>query len=118
MQIIREVINPAFNGNGLPEINIKIGLTFGYALVLLYGRSLEKAHIDIVGSSISLASKIVSIARPNLALVGERIYNIVPSSKSMSKSKFVEIILDRTKWIYLSRSDPDSMFRVYEYTEN
>ena len=118
LQIIREVINPAFNGNGLPEISIKIGLTFGYALVLLYGHSLEKAHIDIVGSSISLASKIVSIAKPNQALVGERIRNIVLSSKSMSKSKFIEIILDPTKWKYLSRSDPDSMFRVYEYTEN
>jgi len=118
LQIIREVINPAFNGNGLPEISIKIGLTFGYALVLLYGHSLEKAHIDIVGSSISLASKIVSIAKPNQVLVGERIHNIVLSSKSMSKSKFIEIILDPTKWKYLSRSDPDSMFRVYEYTEN
>src|SRR5215471_21762180 len=118
LQIIREVINPAFNGNGLPEISVKIGLTFGYALVLLYGHSLEKAHIDIVGSSISLASKIVSIAKPNQVLVGEQIHNIVLSSKSMSKSKFIEIILDPTKWKYLSRSDPDSMFRVYEYTEN
>jgi len=118
LQIIREVINPAFNGNGLPEISIKMGLTFGYALVLLYGHSLEKAHIDIVGSSISLASKIVSIAKPNQVLVGERIHNIDLSSKSMSKSKFIEIILDPTKWKYLSRSDPDSMFRVYEYTEN
>jgi adenylate cyclase len=118
LQIIREVINPAFNGNGLPEISIRIGLTFGYALVLLYGRSLEKTHIDIIGSSISLASKIVSIAKPNQALVGERIYNIVLSSKSMSKSNFVEIILDPTKWKYLSRSGPDSLYRVYEYTEN
>src|SRR5215467_712040 len=118
LQIIREIINPAFKKNGLPEINVKIGLTRGYALVLLYGPSLEKAHVDIVGSSISLASKIVSIAKPNQVLVGERIHNIVLSSKSMSKSKFIEIILDPTKWKYLSRSDPDSMFRVYEYTEN
>jgi adenylate cyclase len=118
LQIIREIINPAFKGNGLPEISIRIGLTFGYALVLLYGRSLAKAHIDIIGSSISLASKIVSIAKPNQALVGERIYNIVLSSKSMSKRNFLEIILDPTKWKYLSRSDPDSLYRVYEYTEN
>ena len=85
---------------------------------MLYGHSLEKAHIDIVGSSISLASKIVSIAKSNQVLVGERIHNIVLSSKSMSKSKFIEIILDPTKWKYLSRSDPDSMYRVYKYTEN
>src|SRR5215467_3629888 len=115
LQIIREVINPAFKKNGLPEINVKIGLTRGYASVLLYGPSLEKAHIDIVGSSISLASKIVSIAKPNQVLVGEA---FVLSSGSMNNSKFVEINLDPTKWKYLSRSDPDSMYRVYKYTEN
>lgn len=117
LQIIREVINPAFKENGLPEISIKIGLTHGYALVLLYGPSLEKAHIDLIGSSISLASKIVSIAKPNQVLIGESIYNIVMSSKSRNNSNFVEIILDPIRWKYLSRSDPDSMYRVYKYTE-
>jgi adenylate cyclase len=117
LQIIREVINPAFKENGLPEISIKIGLTHGYALVLLYGPSLEKAHIDLIGSSISLASKIVSIAKPNQVLIGESIYNIVMSSRSRNNSNFVEIILDPIRWKYLSRSDPDSMYRVYKYTE-
>jgi hypothetical protein len=42
-----------------------------------YGNSLEKAHIDIIGSSISLASKIVSIAKHNQVLIGESIYNIL-----------------------------------------
>ena len=114
-EIIREVINPAFKENGLPEISIRIGLTYGYALVVLYGNSLEKAYIDIIGSSISLASKIVSIAKPNQVLVGESIYNILLSSESISDSKFIEINLDPTKWKYLSRSDPESMYRVYEY---
>lgn len=109
LQIIREVINPAFKENGLPEISIKIGLTHGYALVLLYGPSLEKAHIDLIGSSISLASKIVSIAKPNQVLIGESIYNIVMSSISRNNSNFVEIILDPIRWKYLSRSDPDSI---------
>jgi adenylate cyclase len=118
LEIIREAINPAFKANALPEISVRIGLTFGYALVVLYGNSLEKAHIDIIGSSISLASKIVSIAKPNQVLVGESIYKILLSSESIRNSKFIEINLDPTKWKYLSRSDPESMYRVYEYTEN
>ena len=77
MQIIKEVINPAFKANELPEITVRIGLAYGYALVVLYGKSLEKAHIDIIGSSISLAAKIASIAKPNQVLVGEYIYNIL-----------------------------------------
>ena len=69
LQIIREVINPAFKANELPEITVRIGLAYGYALVVLYGKSLEKAHIDIIGSSISLAAKIASIAKPNQVLL-------------------------------------------------
>ena len=91
-------------------------MTYGYALVVLYGNSLERAHIDIIGSSISLASKIVSIAKPNQVLVGESIYNILRSSEF--KNNLREIDLDPTKWKYLSRSDPESMYRVYEYIEN
>jgi adenylate cyclase len=122
LEIIKQVINPVFKAHELPEITVRIGLTYGYALVVLYGNNLEKAHIDIIGSSISLASKIVSIARPNQVLVGESIYNIVLSSVShndfLNNSKFIEINLDPTKWKYLSHYDAESMYRVYHYTEN
>ena len=64
------------------------------------------------------ASKIVSIARPNQVLIGESIYNIVMSPTYMKNSQLVDIILDPIKWKYLSRSDPDSMYRVYKYREN
>ena len=122
LEIIKEVINPVFTAHELPEITVRIGLTYGYALVVLYGNNLEKAHIDIIGSSISLASKIVSIAKPNQVLVGESIYNILLSSVShydfLNNSKFTEINLDPTKWKYLSHFDAESKYRVYSYIEN
>ena len=122
LEIIKEVINPVFTAHELPEITVRIGLTYGYALVVLYGNNLEKAHIDIIGSSISLASKIVSIAKPNQVLVGESIYNILLSSVShydfLNNRKFTEINLDPTKWKYLSHFDAESMYRVYSYMEN
>jgi adenylate cyclase len=123
LEIIREVINPVFNAKELPEITVRIGMAYGYALVVLYGKSLEIAHIDIIGSSISMAAKIASIAKPNQVLVGEHIYNILFMSSashkdSLNNSNFIEINLDPTKWKYLSHSDPESMYRVYEYLEN
>ena len=122
LEIIREVINPVFKENELPEITIRVGLAYGYALVVLYGKSLEKSYIDIVGSSISLASKIASIARPNQILVGEFIYNILLSSANnkdfLRNVKFQEVNLDPTRWKYLSRSDSQSLFRVYDFLEN
>ncbi|HZD81936.1 MAG TPA: adenylate/guanylate cyclase domain-containing protein [Nitrososphaeraceae archaeon] len=123
LEIIREVINPVFNAKELPEITVRIGMAYGYALVVLYGKSLEKAHIDIIGSSISLAAKIASIAKPNEVLVGEHIYNILFMSSdshkdSLNNSNLIEINLDPTKWKYLSHFDPESMYRVYEYLKN
>lgn len=117
--IMREVINPIFRTNDLPEISVKIGLAYGYILVVLYGKNVESAHIDIVGSSISLAAKITSIAKANQILIGERIYNILLSSINYEEvdnnSKFIEVNLDTVKWKYLSHSDSQSLYRVYEY---
>jgi adenylate cyclase len=122
LEIIREVLNPVFKTNELPEITVRIGLAYGYGLVVLYGKSLEEAHIDIVGSGISLASKIASIAQPNQILVGELVYNILVSSvkneEFLRNIKFKELKLDPIRWKYLSRSDPESLYRVYEFLEN
>ena len=37
LEIIREVINPAFKENGLPQITVRNGLDFGEVLVVLEG---------------------------------------------------------------------------------
>lgn len=92
LEIIK-VMNPIFGAHGLPEISVKIGLTYGHALIVLYGHDVEKDHIDIIGSSISLASKIVSIARPNQVLAGESIYNILRASEFIIN--LMEINLDQ-----------------------
>jgi hypothetical protein len=63
-----------------------------------------------------LASKIASIAQPNQVLVGEFVYNFLKSSSA--SSSFRELSLDPTKWKYLSRSDPESMYHVYESLAN
>jgi class 3 adenylate cyclase len=121
LEIVRNIINPAFKMNGLPEIAVRTGLAYGFALVVLYGRNLKAAHIDIVGSSISIAAKIASIARPNQILVGEHIYNILLSTAAKDSAYYKNILskvgLDRDKWKYLSRSNTGGTYQVYEYLE-
>lgn len=118
LAIIKNAINPVFKENKLPEITVRTGLAYGSALIVLYGKNVEKAHIDIIGAGISLSSKIASVARPNQVLVGEHVYDIVISSSDrdnlFDKSKFVQISLDPLKWKYLSQSDPESLYHVYE----
>ena len=119
LEIVTQVISPAFKSSSLPEITVKIGLAYGKTLVVVYGRSLVRSHVDIVGSSISMASKITSIAKPNQVLVGEQIYNIllssVDSSSFLEKNKFAKVKLDLTKWKYPSRSDAEHKYQVYEF---
>lgn len=111
--------------NGLPEITVRTGLAYGFALVVLYGKNLETAHIDIIGSSISMAAKIASTARASQILVGEHITTFFCRRMLSQLVKILCTIrvyffflgLDKEKWKYLSRSDPGSIYRVYEYLE-
>ena len=94
-------------------------MAYGDALAVLYGKSLEKAHIDTIGSSISMASKIASVAKPNQVLVGDLIYDIFISTFSNKYLKmFREINLDQNKWNYTSHIKGGRIYRVYEYIED
>ena len=122
LEIVRNIINPAFNTNGLPEITVRTGLAYGDVLVVLYGKNLETAHIDIIGSSISVAAKIASTAKANQILVGEQFYNVLLSPAAGEdlmyyKSILNEVSMDREKWKYFSRSNTGGIYRVYEYLE-
>jgi adenylate cyclase len=126
LEILREVINPAFKENGLPQITVRSGLDFGEVLVVLYGKILEKAHIDIIGSSISMAAKIASIAQPNQVFLGESIYDILLSSSaqknstnedfSYNSSQFLKVNLDLLKWNYKSHTS-GNVYSVYRFLE-
>jgi class 3 adenylate cyclase len=126
LEILREVINPAFKENGLPQITVRSGLDFGEVLVVLYGKILEKAHIDIIGSSISMAAKIASIAQPNQVLLGESIYDILLSCSaqknnnnkdfSYNNSQFLKVNLDLLKWNYKSHIG-GNIYSVYRFLE-
>lgn len=86
---------------------------------MVYGRSLVRSYVDIVGSSISMASKITAIAKPNQVLVEEQIYNILllsdDSRSFLEKNKFVKVKLDLRKWKNPSRSDAERKYQVYEF---
>jgi class 3 adenylate cyclase len=72
---MRNGINPAFRKNSIPEIAVKIGIEYGSALVLLYGKNIAHAHIDLIGFSISITAKITSLSFPGEVIVGENKYH-------------------------------------------
>ena len=87
INIITQVINPVFN-NKLPLIEIKIGIDLGDSMIVLYGKNVEIAHIDIIGSGISIAAKITALAKPNQILISENIFNTIEKvTKDISLKK-------------------------------
>jgi adenylate cyclase len=113
LSIISECINPVLNDNHLPVIRVRVGLDCGPSLVILYGKSIDTAPIDVVGPSISIASKIASIAQLNQVLVGESLYDIFASDNSFNH-RFVNVKLPDDKWNYVKPTS-GNIYELYSY---
>lgn len=118
--IIDKVISPMFEKAKLPDIKIRIGIDYGEVLVVVYGKDVQRAHIDIIGSAINITSKIASMTQASQILVGESVYNILMSQTNKgtcgnNKIHLREVRLDTLKWNYPSYLNVGSIYRVYEY---
>ncbi len=115
-QIIKEGINPIFQKNSFPEISVKIGIEYGTALVLVYGQNVHHAPIDLIGFSISIASKITSMAYPNEIIVGENIYDNISDSE---KQYFLALYDDhQDKWNSVMKYNNNLKYHIYKYIKN
>jgi adenylate cyclase len=113
LSIISECINPVLNDNDLPVIRVRVGLDCGPSLVILYGKSIDTAPIDVVGPSISIASKIASAAQLNQILVGESLYDIFASDDSFTH-RFINFKLPNDKWNYVKPTS-GNIYELYSY---
>jgi adenylate cyclase len=98
LDIIRDGINPELREHGLPELRIKVSIDYGDVQVVLYGKSLERSHIDIVGSSISAAAKMISFAPSGQIVVGESLMRNLTGV--LSPDCFTKLEADTSEWSY------------------
>jgi class 3 adenylate cyclase len=69
-------------------------------MIVLYGKNLDTSHIDLIGSGISIASKITALAKPNQILFSENIFeNIANVSKDI---KFEKLDIVHENWDYIN----------------
>lgn len=71
--LVYNVINPIFEINEYPQIDIRIGLDAGEAYIKIIGSPETKQHKDIIGSVVSLAAKIQSKADAGKIYMGETV---------------------------------------------
>jgi adenylate cyclase len=106
-RIIKECVNPELIARGLPELTVKMSIDYGDVQVVLYGKSIDRSHIDIVGSSISMAAKMIPLAKTWQIVIGQSMYENLDS-----KQNLVEMNVDPTRWTYVDEKTGDT-YKLY-----
>ncbi len=112
LRVLTDGINPILTISGYPPLAAKIGIDHGQNIIVRYGSDKRKSHVDILGPSMNMASKIQNMAKPNQLLIGGDVYNKLhpETQKLFTKKKF-----GKTKWKYHHRVT-GKLYPIYAYT--
>jgi class 3 adenylate cyclase len=106
-RIIKDCVNPELSARGLPQLTVKMSIDYGDVQVVLYGKSIDRAHIDIVGSSISMAAKMIALSKTWQIVIGQSMYKNLDN-----KQNLIEMNVDPTKWTYVDEKTGGS-YQLY-----
>jgi class 3 adenylate cyclase len=87
--------------------SIRVSIDYGDVQVVLYGKRIDRSHIDIVGSNISMAAKMIPLAQIWQIVIGQSTYE-----KLDSKQNFVEMNVDARRSTYIDEKSGSS-YKLY-----
>lgn len=96
-QIIDKAINPVLEEEEFPQLKIKVTIDFGDCSVVRYGADKYKSHIDLIGLTLNLASKMQNYAKPQETIIGESVFD---KSSLKTKKLFKKKRVDKENWIF------------------
>ena len=108
LKIVRQGINPILNQSDYPELRIRIGIDVGKNAVVKFGwnthtmdgKDIAKApDFDILGYTISIATKMTAFAKPDQIVIGQLVYDVL---KDEQKSTFRLLPISPNIWDYFS----------------
>jgi len=111
LDVIEKGMNPILNQYDYPELKVKIGMDFGQNIIVRYGSDRNNSHVDILGPSMNIASKIQHIAYPNQILIGEDVYKKLHPN---TQKQFNQVVWTQTHWKYHDR-ETGKLYPVYAY---
>lgn len=113
IKVIKDGLNPILNQSDYPELNVRIGIDLGENLVVQYGWEIirmggkilsKKPQLDILGYTMSIATKMTAFARHNQIIIGQLVYEVL---EDKHKSNFKRLPLDPSIWNYSSSNTGD-----------
>ncbi len=124
IKVIREGLNPILNQYDYPELNVRIGIDVGENAVVQYGwetltidREIvsKKAQLDILGYTMSIATKMTALAKPDQIIIGQLVYEVLEEKQ---KSTFRLLPINPLIWNYSSSNTGDIYHLYVSLSEN
>lgn len=131
IKVVSQGINPILNQYDYPELRVRIGIDvgenavvqFGWDTHTLDGKVITKSpHFDILGYTISIATKMTVFAKPDQIVIGQLVYDVLDEDK---QSTFRLLPMNPQIWDYFS-NNTGGIYHLYssinesesEYKEN
>ena len=130
IKVTRQGINPILNQNDYPEMSVRIGIDVGENAVVQFGWDthtnvlsnnkekgydddkqiiIKRPHLDILGYTVSIATKMTTLAAPDQIVIGQSVYDTMDD---VLKSSFQMLSVNPVVWNYLS-DNTGNIYRVY-----
>jgi class 3 adenylate cyclase len=108
---LRNSINSELIKKGIPRISIKLGIDYGDALVVSFGN-----NVDLIGFSLSIVSKITSMASANIVLMGECIFEQMSRVQGFAKELHPSDY-HVMKWNGIGNIQGHMIYRIYSLVQ-
>jgi len=130
IKVIKQGFNPVLNQYDYPEMGVKIGIDYGENVVVQYipfsenlkssediseksfsenENEIKQPIYDILGYTISIATKMTVYAKIDHIIVGQLIYNILSKEE---QSYFTKVDIEPENWNYIS-DETGTIYRLY-----
>ena len=83
VKTLKNSINSELIKKGIPRISIKLGIDYGDVLVVSFGN-----NVDLIGFSLSIASKITALASANTVLIGQCIFEQISRTQGFTRELY------------------------------
>jgi adenylate cyclase len=108
IKVNREGINPILNQYDYPELKVRIGVDIGENVVVQYGWDtynrngkviMKKAHLDALGYTINITTKMTGLAKPDQIVIGQMVYDLLDDKQKLA---FEPLTVNPDMWNYVS----------------
>lgn len=119
IKVNREGINPILNQYDYPELKVRIGIDIGENVVVQYGWDtyhrngkviMKKAHLDALGYTINIATKMTGLAKPDQIVIGQMVYDLLDEKQKMA---FESLSVKPDMWNYVSDYAGGRIYDLY-----